>query len=138
MRKGRTVLEAKRYGIHSCLQTDNLLHVARKLLERDISALVVVNQKGGLVGIISRTDLLRACAEDENWPGKSVTRYMSTDVVTVTPQTLLRDVAMILLENHIHRVVVTREENGIQVPVAVLSDGDFVYHMVKDAEQEPA
>ena len=133
MRKGRTVLEAKRYGIHSCQPSDNLLHAAQKILERDISALVVVDKNGSLAGIISRTDLLKACMEDEDWPAKSVKAYMSKDVVTVSPQTLLRDVAKLLLENHIHRVVVVRDENGLQIPIAVLSDGDFVYHMVKEA-----
>lgn len=133
MRKGRTVLEAKRYGIHSCQPSDSLLQAAQKILERDISALVVVDEKGGLAGIISRTDLLKACMEDEGWSTKSVKAYMSTDVVTVTPQTLLREVAKLLLENHIHRVVVVREEDGLQIPVAVLSDGDFIYHMVKEA-----
>ncbi len=132
MRKGRTVLEAKRYGIHSCKPSDSLLQAAQKILERDISALVVVDEQGGLVGIISRTDLLKACMEDEGWPAKSVEAYMSTDVVTVTPQTLLREVAKLLLENHIHRVVVVRHDNDLQIPVAVLSDGDFVYHMVKE------
>ncbi len=133
MRKGRTVLEAKRYGIHSCQRTDSLLHVARKMVASDISALVVVNPTGDLAGIITRTDLLRACVTNENWETQPVEAHMSIDVVTVTPQTMLRDVANLLLANHIHRVVVVREENGLKIPVAVLSDGDFVYHMVKDA-----
>jgi CBS domain-containing protein len=57
---------------------------------------------------------------------------MSTDVVTVDPHTLLKQVAELLLENKIHRVVVVREVNGRERPIAVVSDGDFLYHMVKE------
>lgn len=135
MKQNRTVLEAKRYGIHSCQATDSLLEVARRMVEQDISALVVTDRRGSLTGIITRTDLLRACMANEDWDAKPVASFMSASVVTVTPQTLLRDVARLLLDNHIHRVVVVRAEDGLQIPVAVLSDGDFVYHMVREAEE---
>jgi len=133
MKKGRTVLEAKRYGIYSCQANHHLIDVARILLERDVSALVVMDDAGGLGGVISRTDLLRACLEHDEWGDQTVADYMSRDVVTVNPQTLLCDVAELLLNNHIHRVVVVRENEGVQRPVAVVSDGDFIYHMVKEA-----
>ena len=43
-------------------------------------------------------------------------------------------VANLLLEHHIHRVVVVRDENGKHKPVAVVSDTDLIYHMVKEIE----
>lgn len=135
MRKGRTVLEAKRYGIYSCSRQMTLMDAAREILERDVSALVVVEEDGALAGVISRTDLLRACTEREDWPVQSVAAYMSQDVVTVSPQTPLCEVADLLLQNHIHRVIVVRTEGDKARPVAVVSDGDFIYHMVKDGAE---
>lgn len=132
MRMGRTVLEAKRYGIYSCGRQTLLEEVAREILERDVSALVVVEDDGSLAGVISRTDLLRACTEREDWASLPVFAYMSKEVVTVHPQTLLRDVADLLLQNHIHRVIVVRQEGDKLRPVAVVSDGDFIYHMMKE------
>jgi CBS domain-containing protein len=132
MRKGRTVLEAKRYGIYSCRQDETLFGAAQTIVSKDISALVVVQDNDSLAGVITRTDLLGACLESEDWMDKPVTDYMSTDVVTVDPHTLLKQVAELLLENKIHRVVVVREVNGRSRPIAVVSDGDFLYHMVKE------
>ena len=129
----RTVLEAKRYGVHSCRSDTTLLEAARGILELDVSALVVLDDNEYLQGIISRTDLLRACTERDDWTDQPVAAHMSTDVVTVTPQALLRDVAELLLQNHIHRVVVAQAEGKNKRPVAVVSDGDFIYHMVKEA-----
>lgn len=131
MRMERTVLEAKRYGIYSCTRETLLKEAAHTILEKDVSALVVVEDDGTLTGVISRTDLLRACTEREDWADQAVADYMSQDVVTVFPHTLLREVADLLLQNHIHRVVVVRAEGDKIRPIAVVSDGDFIYHMVK-------
>lgn len=133
MRKGRTVLQAKRYGTSQCSARAALLVVARRMDEDDISTLVVVDERGYLVGIITRTDLLRAMVEREDWTTQPVEAYMTRDVVTVTPNTLLMDVAKTLLSHHIHRVVVVDEETGDRRPLAVISAGDVVYHMVMDA-----
>lgn len=132
MRQGRTVSEAKRFGVHCCGQEVSLREAAEKLLEKDISTLVVLDANKALVGVITRTDLLRAYAESETWWQQPVSAYMSTDVVTVAPHTPLAEVADLLIRNRIHRVVVVRQENGRLRPIAVISDGDFVYHMVKN------
>jgi CBS domain-containing protein len=60
--------------------------------------------------------------------------YMTSDVITVTPEDLLSTVANLLLDHHIHRVVVVREESGQQKPVAVVSATDLIYHMMKEVE----
>jgi signal-transduction protein with cAMP-binding, CBS, and nucleotidyltransferase domain len=131
MKDGRTVLEAKRLGFVSCSVTDQLRDIAEKMVDSDISSLVVTTEEGHLAGVITRTDLLRAYWEHENWAALQVHQFMSSDVVTVTPQTLLRNVAHLLLERHIHRVVVVDEHRGHSRPLAVVSSSDLVYHMLR-------
>lgn len=128
--KTRTVLEAKRLGIVSCNEADRLDTIAERIADEDISALVVTDARGHLAGIISRFDLLRAYAEAEDWRSESVARFMTKEVVTVTPDTLLADAVHLLLTRRIHRVVVVREDEGGQRPIAVLSDSDLVCDMV--------
>jgi CBS domain-containing protein len=38
-----TVLQAKRFGVFTCSNNDTLLEVAQRMVEEDISALVVVD-----------------------------------------------------------------------------------------------
>ena len=59
---------------------------------------------------------------------------MTDSVITVFPEDLLSTVAQLLLDHHIHRVVVVREEQGRPKPVAVVSSSDLIYHMMKDIE----
>jgi CBS domain-containing protein len=131
MRTDQTVLQAKRFGIFSCSQDETLQVAARRMVEEDISALVVVDKDGYLVGIITRIDLLRALTKLEDWEKHPVKDYMNPEVITVTPQTQLTRVAELLVDKQIHRVVVARDEEGRKKPVSVVSAADLVYHMIK-------
>jgi len=132
MRTDQTVIQAKRFGVFSCRKDKSLLDAAQRMVEEDISALVVVDIDGFLAGIITRTDLLRAFVRFEDWEKQSVESFMNTEVVTVSPQAHLDRVAELLLEKQIHRVVVARNEDGKLRPISVVSAADLVYHMVKD------
>lgn len=60
-----------------------------------------------------------------------VARLMTDDVHTVSPETLVKEAAQLLLENDIGSVVVVDEDNHLE---GILTNTDFV-HIV--AEQEP-
>ena len=125
----QTVLQAKRLGVYTCTVSTTLGEAAKTMVGEDISVLVVVDESGFLCGIISRTDLLRGLINFADWRNHSVRELMAADVVTVTANTQLTDVANLLLDKHIHRVVVVRDEDGKSKPIAVVSDADLVYHM---------
>ncbi|MEW5986690.1 MAG: CBS domain-containing protein [Chloroflexota bacterium] len=133
MKEGRTVLQAKRFGIYSCTADTTLLDAARRMVEEDISALVVVDEEGYLAGIVSRTDMLRAYLAHDDWAEQPIHEHMTRQVVTVSVDEQLSTVANLLLERNIHRLVVVRQEEGKPRPVAVISDADLMYHMVRDA-----
>jgi len=126
-----TVIQAKRFGIYSCATDTTLLQAAQKMVNEDISGLVVVNQNGYLEGIITRTDLLHAYHQYPHWGDQLVALFMNKNVVTVSPHDHLDFVASLLIEQHIHRVVVVENENGSKRPVGVISDADLLYHMVR-------
>ena len=123
----QTVLEAKRYGVVSCDPQASLLLAAQRMVEEDISALVVVGSDGSLQGLISRTDLMRALIDDQNWQNRSVAEYMNPDVVTVSEDASIQEVANILLDRQIHRVVVVKKYPEQNLPISVVSAADIVY-----------
>jgi CBS domain-containing protein len=131
MKKGRTVLQAKRYGIHSCSANTSLLVAVRTMVEEEVSALVVTDQQGYLLGLITRTDILRIHLDLDNWASQMVKDHMQTDIPVVTPQTLLIDAARLVLDSGTRQVVVVLDEAGKLRPVAILTDGDLAYHLVK-------
>ena len=127
-----TVLQAKRYGTYTCTSRDTLLEAAQRMVDEDISCLVVVDSGGFLEGILTRSDLLRAYISDIQWGDLPVEEYMSREVVTVLPQDHISHVAHLLRERQIHRVVIVQNEHDKMRPVGVISDSDMVYHMVRN------
>jgi CBS domain-containing protein len=99
------------------------------LLERDLSAVPVIDAKGELNGIISTTDLLREARIEIAEPGQLVRisppprlarDLMKRNVVTVDQDAPLGDAAAEMVKHRIHRVVVTKGGK----PVGMLSTRD--------------
>lgn len=129
--KNVSVLAAKRLGITCCGCNTPLQEVAQLLVAEDISCLAVTDDNGYLKGIITRTDIVRAALEHpESWREALTCNWMTSNVITVKPSTSLESTAHILQAQHIHRVVVVEEDEGGLRPIAVVSDGDIVYHLV--------
>jgi CBS domain-containing protein len=126
-----TVLQAKRYGIYSCSEDVTLVYAAQLMVQEDVSGLVVTDHEGNLVGIITRTDLLRAFRASPEWRNQRVSDFMNRDVVTVTPHDQLHHVADLLINKQIHRVVIVEIEDGKKRPIGVISDADLVFHMTR-------
>jgi CBS domain-containing protein len=132
MSLNQTALQAKRYGVFTCDNCSTLSDAVRRMVDEDVSALVITDEAGGLSGILSRTDVMRAALDNPQWPSRPIREYMSDAVVTVPTDATLRDVAEILLDHRIHRVVVVQTENGYTRPLSVISAADIVYHLSKD------
>jgi CBS domain-containing protein len=126
-----TVLEAKRFGIISCSAKSTLGMAIQRMVEEDISGLVVVDEEGYLAGIITRTDLLRAYQQSPDWKDRKVSEYMKSEVITVTPHEPISRVIQLLVDHQIHRLVIVQKEAHKLRPVGVISDADLVYHMSK-------
>jgi CBS domain-containing protein len=131
-----------------------LAAAARVLSRAQITGAPVVNADGVCVGVVSATDFLRlanrdprpapgACAapcvcsdwqmlEIHELPADEVRRHMTPDPVTVRPGTPVGEVARLMLDAHIHRVIVVDAKGR---PVGVVSSTDLIAAV---ARTEPA
>ncbi|MFT5394424.1 MAG: CBS domain-containing protein [Gammaproteobacteria bacterium] len=133
-------------GVITVTPSVRVEEIAATLLERHISAVPVVDSTGCLVGIVSEGDLLRRPEsgterEPGGWwlrhfaDGKSLAQQylkshgtearhvMSTDVVTVTPDTSVSQIAEVLERRRIKRVPVL--EN--QAVVGIVSRANLLH-----------
>lgn len=127
-----SVMQAKRFGVWTTASTTTLLEVAREMVDRNISGLVVVDAEGCLEGLITRTDLVRAAHDRRDWMNLTANDYMVRNVVTVHLDDTLQHVMDLLIEHHVHRVVAVEPEDDKLRPIAVLSAADVVYHMAQE------
>jgi predicted transcriptional regulator len=118
--------------------TARLEQAAERMDYMAISGLGIVDQRGGLVGVLSRTDLLRAgrprSAErglDRNLtlPNVSVRELMTTTVEVIAGTLPLHEAAARMLERRIHRLFIAEDHR----PIGVLTSTDLV-RAVADAK----
>lgn len=115
-------------GVISCYPETPIEEVAGVMDVEDISALAVVDNRGDLVGLISRTDLVNARFVQpywKHWRGMAAEHLMSRPVVTVSPTTTISEAAHLLREKRIHRLVVIEQDGDRVRPVGVLSMTDL-------------
>ncbi|WP_256290008.1 CBS domain-containing protein [Halobellus inordinatus] len=83
-----------------------LAEAAATLIEHDIGAVVVVNDMGQFVGLLTATDFVALAREEAPAAEATVAEWMRTDVITTTRQTPISDVADTMIEHLIHHVPV--------------------------------
>ena len=116
---------------------------ARMLSRAEISGAPVVDDQGRCIGVISATDFLhwaegetrtdsdaKACAcaawqiiEENVYPDGCVREIMTRDPVTAPPETPIGELARMMLNAHIHRVIVVDRSGR---PVGVVSSTDIL------------
>jgi len=134
----------------------SLLSVYRLFAETDISGAPVVEQTGEVVGVVSWRDLLRAVNEDhdksvddlhfysndstlgyreflsegeeieERLARQTVSEVMTTDVITVPVDATVEQMAGLMVEHRIHRVLVVDEKREEGPLVGIVSVLDLV------------
>jgi CBS domain-containing protein len=87
---------------------DDLRKAAREMKKAGVKALPVC-EDDRLVGVITDWDVTKAVAEESDSAAQPLSRYMSTDLVSVTPDTSLMEAAEKMAERRIHHLLVSEE-----------------------------
>jgi CBS domain-containing protein len=134
----------------------SLQGAARLLARAGVSGAPVVDERGACIGVISTTDFMR-WAQNEQAPSKEpsaadcmckawqisedalpsccVGDYMTRDPVLVGIHTRIGDVARMMMDAHIHRVIVVDAMN--KRPLGVISSMDLLAEVARADQAEP-
>jgi len=118
---------------------------ARRFMEKDVHGAPVVDEGGHCVGVLSTSDFLflagaakKADLQGDGkknyfspWqivspgdlPEEAVSKHMTPDPVKVTPDTTIAELAEMMLDAHIHRLIVVENEGR---PVGIVSCTDIL------------
>lgn len=130
------VSEVMRREVATVHPDSPLTQVVELLLDKDFTAVPVVDNDGKVVGMVSDNDLLtrggmrvtislkratdleyvRGLHESLESPSRTVSEVMTTDVVTVSPDMILGRAARLMVENHLKRLPVV-DADGMLVGI---------------------
>lgn len=111
-------------GVVTCGVSATAAEVARIMLDNDVSALVVVDERLNACGIISKTDLIRSYGKDLSLIGAE--EIMTPEILTISPETLVHEAVQLFLERGVHQLVIVTEGGAHRRPVAIFTTGDAV------------
>ena len=129
----RTVGEAMTRGLVTVRATALLQEAAEIMDAHRVHGLPVVDSRGGLVGVLSQTDLLRARVVEHLWTnlrGLAVRHVMTAPAITIGLHASLDDAAELMEQKRVHRLVVIGPDGT--TPVGMLSVTDLVHVMANE------
>jgi len=134
-----------------CAESSTTIRQLARLFEdNDISGCPVVNQEGKVIGVVSKTDLIRRCSEgtaevppaylfevvceQAGGDGESdgppipeplvcVQDFMTESAVTARQNAPVHEIATLMVDKHIHRVVVVDNEH---FPIGMITTLDVL------------
>ncbi len=111
-------------GVVTCGVNGNAAEIAQIMVNNDVSALVVVDERLNACGIISKTDLIRFYGKDLSLIGAE--DIMTPEILTVSPETLVHEAVQLFLGRGVHQLVIVTEGGTHRRPVAIFTTGDAV------------
>jgi len=93
--------------------------IAQLLYRERISGAPVVDTDGKIIGIVTEADIISKASRD----GLRVADIMSHEIIAVTEDTPINEIAQLLSERKIKRVPVVSEDK----PVGIVSRADIVH-----------
>jgi CBS domain-containing protein len=98
---------------------------AAVLLDNDVSSVLVVDDDGRLVGILTSTDFVDIVAKSQPKAETTVERYMTRDPITAGAQDGVAAVAATMLEHGFHHVPVVDGD----APIGIITTSDFAAYV---------
>jgi CBS domain-containing protein len=122
----RDLLKTKGNQIWTVTPNTSVLETLLMMTEKGVGALVVV-EGDKIAGIISERDFIHSIAEKERCVlNTTVLEYMTTPVLTVTPDQSVEECMQLMTDKHIRHLPVV--ENGKLV--GMISIGDIVKDII--------
>lgn len=130
----KLVRDVMHRGVITCWANEPVVDVARRLREYAINAIFVLDQSGRAEGVISQTDLARAYVQG-GWEHRTADEIMTPEVVTIGGEIPLNVATQIMIDKHIHRLLIVQGGLTPNRPVGVLSLSDVVREMASSLEE---
>jgi CBS-domain-containing membrane protein len=126
-----------RRDVHCVGEELSAEELARLFATHKVSGVPVVDEDERLVGVVSRTDLLRAPEDEEEVPvlhperaGATAAELMNPAPVVVREEMSVPQAAAMMVASHVHRVLVVAADGSV---VGILTTLDVVRWVARQA-----
>lgn len=105
---------------------------ARKMMDNNVSSLVVVDGEGRLQGIVTERDIVRkACVNDVRTSEVTNKEIMSSNLIFIQSNSSASEAVDLMVQNNIRHLLVIDKEN-IEKPVGMITPLDLRWEEYSD------
>ena len=131
--KIKNILKNKGSEVITIREDATVFDAISTLVQNNIGAVIVTDEGGKVVGIVSERDILRASFKDlEGYGNRPVKEIMTRDLLVGEPEDDLEYVETIMTQNRIRHFPIFSDKKM----VGIISVGDVIKHQLSDVSYE--
>jgi signal-transduction protein with cAMP-binding, CBS, and nucleotidyltransferase domain len=115
-------------------ETTSVREAARKMREKNVSSLLVVDTSGIPVGLVTERDIVRKfCINDVSTRTMTSKDIMSSPLITISVSSSISTAADMMLKNNVRHLLIVDDGHK---PIGIITPLDFVRHQKHIAEED--
>ena len=121
----KTISDIMRKKLISVEDSASVQEAAKKMLDKNISSLVVVDENSRPIGLVTERDLVRKVCIQDAYTSKVITKeIMSSPLITIESRSSLSEAIDTMLQNNVRHLLVVDISNADK-PVGIVTPLDF-------------
>jgi CBS domain-containing protein len=116
--------------------TASIQQAAKKMKDKNVSSLVVVDESGVPQGLVSERDLVRkVCTNDVSISTVKNKEVMSSPLITISSRSSPSEAADMMLQHNVRHLLVVENDN-VNKPIGIITPLDFTRYQEYVANED--
>jgi len=122
-----TVSDFMRKKIESVQESDSIQETAKKMKDKYVSSLLVIDASNRSIGIVTERDIVRKhCINDDRTSEVTNSEIMSSPLITIDYRLSASVAADLMLKNNVrHLLVIDEKSDDVNNPIGMITPLDF-------------
>jgi CBS domain-containing protein len=131
-----TINSIMRKQLETIEGTASVQQAARKMKDKNVSSLVVVDENGKPQGLVSERDLVRkVCTIDVSISTVKNKEIMSSPLITISSRSSPSEAADMMLQHNVRHLLVV-DNGNVNKPIGIITPLDFTRHQEYVANED--
>jgi signal-transduction protein with cAMP-binding, CBS, and nucleotidyltransferase domain len=121
-----TISDIMRKRLETIEELASVQEAAKKMKDRNVSSLLVVDANGKPQGLVTERDLVtKVCINDVNTSTVINKEIMSSPLITIDSKLSPSVAADMMLQNNVRHILVTDDKYDVNKPIGIVTPLDF-------------
>ena len=132
-----TVSDIMRKKLETIEEMASVQEAAKKMKDKNVSSLLVVDTNGKPQGLVTERDLVRkVCINDTSTSTVTNKEIMSTPLITINSTSSPSMAADMMLQNNVRHLLVVDDKDNANKPVSIITPRDFTRYQEYVANED--